>query len=70
MNTQKFLSYDDDILKNKNIDYYYKRNDKKYADMQQLLTQACTAVINIANNCLDYYHMPYIHFKMETKICT
>ena len=43
----------DDILKNKNIHYYYKRNDKKYADMQQLLTQACTAVINIANNCLE-----------------
>ena len=42
-----------DILKNKNIHYYYKRNDKKYADMQQLLTQACTAVINIANNCLE-----------------
>ena len=31
----------DDILKNKNIHYYYKRNDKKYADMQQLPTQAC-----------------------------
>ena len=43
----------DDILKNKNIHYYYNRNDTKYADMQQLLTQACTAVINIANNCLE-----------------
>ena len=42
-----------DILKNKNIDYYSKRNYKKYADMQQLLTQDCTAVINIANNCLE-----------------
>ena len=36
-----------------NIHYYYKRNDKKYAHMQQLLTQTCTAVINIANNCLE-----------------
>ena len=44
------LNYD--ILKNKSTHYYYKRNDKKYAYMQQLLTQACTAVINIANNCL------------------
>ena len=35
------------------LHYYYKRNDKKYADMQQLLTKACTAVINIANNCLE-----------------
>ena len=43
----------DDILKNKNIHYYYKRNDEKYADMQQLLTQASNAVINIANNCLE-----------------
>ena len=43
----------DDILKNKNIHYYYKKNDKKYADIQQLLTQACTAVINIANNSLE-----------------
>ena len=43
----------DDISKNKNIHYYYKRNDKKYADMQELLTQACSAVINIANNCLE-----------------
>ena len=43
----------DDILKNKNIHYFYKRNDKRYADMQQLLTQACTFVINIANNCLE-----------------
>ena len=44
------LNYD--ILKNKSTHYYYKRNDKKCAYMQQLLTQACTAVINIANNCL------------------
>ena len=43
----------DDILKNNNIHYYYKRNDKKYADIQHLLTEACTDVINIANNCLE-----------------
>ena len=43
----------DDILKNQNIHYYYKRNDKKYADIQQLLTQVCTAVINTTNNCLE-----------------
>ena len=49
----KFPLLNDNILKNKNIHYCYKRNDKKYADMQQLLTQACTAVINIANNCLE-----------------
>ena len=42
----------DDILKKKNIHYYYKRNDKKYADMQQLLMQACATVIHIASNCL------------------
>ena len=41
----------DDILKNKSI--HYKTNDKKYAHMQQLLTHACTAVINIANDCLE-----------------
>ena len=34
----KVLLLNDDILKNQNIHYYYKRNDKKYADMQQLLT--------------------------------
>ena len=44
---------DDDVLKNKVIHYYYKRNDKKYADMQQLLTQAYTAVINTANDCIE-----------------
>ena len=44
---------DDNILKNKNIDYHYKRNDKKYANMQQLLTQACTAVMKTANKCLE-----------------
>ena len=43
----------DDISKNKNIHYYYKRNDKKYADMQQLLTKVFNAVINIANNYLE-----------------
>ena len=43
----------DDILKSKNTYYYYKRNDKNYADMQQLLTQTCTAVINMPNNCLE-----------------
>ena len=42
----------DNVLKNKKIHYYYKRNGNKYADMQQLLTQTCTAVINIANDCL------------------
>ena len=45
--------FNDDILKNKNMHYYYKRNDKKYADMQQLLSQACTTVINIAHNCFE-----------------
>ena len=43
----------DDILKSKNICYYYKRSDKKYADKQQLLTQACTAAKNIANSCFE-----------------
>ena len=41
------------VILKKNIRYYYKRNDKKYADMQKLLTQACTSVINIANNCVE-----------------
>ena len=43
----------DDILKNKSICYYYKRRDKKYVDMQQLLTQVCTAAINVANSCFE-----------------
>ena len=34
-----------------NIHYYYNKNDKKYADMHQLLTES--AVINIANNSLE-----------------
>ena len=50
---KKLPLLNDDILKNKNRHYYYKRDDKKYADMQQLFTQACTAIINIANNCLE-----------------
>lgn len=49
-----FLS--DDILKNKNIHYYSKRNYKIYADMLQLLTPVLgSLLINIASNCLEAY---------------
>ena len=35
-----------------NIHNHYERNDKKQGDVQQLITQTCTAVMNIANKCL------------------
>ena len=36
------------IWKTKTYTIIIKQNNKKYADMQQFLTQACTAVTNIA----------------------
>ena len=42
-----------DIYKNKHILPYYKRNDKKYQDMQDTVIRASAAVLQIADLCLE-----------------
>ena len=42
----------EEILKNKNIHSFYKRNDIRWFDMQNLILRATAAVIDIANICL------------------
>ena len=42
----------EEILKNKNIHSFYKRNYKRWFDKQNLILRATAAVIDIANICL------------------
>ena len=42
----------EEILKNKNIHSFYKRNDKRWFDIQNLILRATAAVLDIANICL------------------
>ena len=42
----------EEILKNKNIHSFYKGNDKRWFDIQNLILRATAAVIDIANICL------------------
>ena len=42
----------EEILKNKNIHSFYKGNDKRWFDIQNLSLRATAAVIDIANICL------------------
>ena len=46
------LLLNEEILKNKNIHSFYKRNDKRWFDIQNLILRATAAVIDIANICL------------------
>ena len=43
----------EEILKNKDIHSFYKRNDRRWFDLQNLILKSSTAVMNIANICLD-----------------
>ena len=43
----------EEILKNRNIHSYYKRNDRRWFDLQNLILKLSSAVMNIANICLD-----------------
>ena len=54
-NCDKFYStiLNKEILKNRNIHSYYKRNDRAWFDLQNLILKSLTAVMNIANICLD-----------------
>ena len=54
-NCDKFYSpiLNEEIFKNRNIHSYYKRNDRRWFDLQNLILKSSTAVMNIANICLD-----------------
>ena len=54
-NCDKFYSpiLNEEILKNRNIHSYYKRNGRRWLDLQKLILKSLTAVMNIANICLD-----------------
>ena len=43
----------EEIMKNKNINPYYKRNDKRWFDLQNLILKSTAIVTDIANNCLE-----------------
>ena len=52
------------IIKNKNIHHYYKRNDKRWFDVQNIVLKTTSAVIEIANLCLQVDNKnEVIHFK-------
>ena len=54
-NCDEFCSpiLNEEILKNRNIHSYYKRNDRRWFDLQNSILKSSTAVMNIANICLD-----------------
>ena len=43
----------DDVIKNKNIHYYYKRNDKRLADLQGTIVSATAEILQLAHTCLE-----------------
>ena len=55
MNCPKFyvLRLNEEINKNKNIHHYYKRNEKRWFDLQNIVLKATSAVVEIANLCLE-----------------
>ena len=54
-NCDKFYApiLNEEILKKRNINSYYKRNNRRWFDLQNLILKSSTAVMNIANICLD-----------------
>ena len=54
-NCPKFyvLTLNEEIIKNKNIHHYHKRNDKRWFDLQNIVLKATSAVVEIANLCLE-----------------
>ena len=51
----KFFSptLNEEIIKNKNIHHYSERNDKRWFDLQNVVSKATAAVVYIANLCLE-----------------
>ena len=43
----------DEIIKNKNIHHHYKRNNKRWFDLQNIVLKVASAVVEIANLCLQ-----------------
>ena len=43
----------EEIIKNKSIHYYYKRNDKQWFNLQNIVLKATSEVVEIANLCLE-----------------
>ena len=54
-NCDKFYSpiLNKEILKKRNIHSYYKRNHRRWFDLQNLILKSSAAVMNIAYTCLD-----------------
>ena len=54
-NCSKFYvpTLNEDIIKNKNIHHYYKRNEKRWFDLQNIVLKATSTVVEIANLCLE-----------------
>ena len=44
-----FPSLSEEIINNKNIHRYYKRNDNRWFDLQNIILKATSAVVDIAN---------------------
>ena len=43
----------EEIIEKKNIHHYYKRNDKQWFDLHNIVLRAASAVIEMANLCLE-----------------
>ena len=43
-----------EMIKNESIHHYYKRNEKRWFDLQNIVLQATSAVVEIANLCLEF----------------
>ena len=43
----------EETVKNKNIHHYYKRNDKRWFDLQNIVLKATSSLVEIANLCLE-----------------
>ena len=54
-NCPKFYvpTLNEEIIKNKNIHHYYKRNDKRWFDLQNIVLKAISALVEIVNLCLE-----------------
>ena len=54
-NCDKFYSLilNEEIFKKRKIHSYYKRSDRRWFDLQNSILKSSTAVVNIANICLD-----------------
>ena len=54
-NCPKFYvsTLNEEIIKNKNIHHYYKRNDKRCFDLQNIVLKATSSLVEIGNLCLE-----------------